>query len=82
LREAWREQIRYNSMCTERKITMAGRPDQRFCSLLVRWERGNHLNQGGAIYDMTSGAWWVPSGQCLAALKKLCLKIKCSLRRK
>jgi formate C-acetyltransferase len=46
-----------------------------FCSLLVQdcLERGKHLNQGGAIYDMTSGALvGVPNvGNALAALKKL-----------
>ncbi len=46
-----------------------------FCSLLVNdcLERGKHLNQGGAIYDMTSGALvGIPNvGNALAALKKL-----------
>lgn len=45
-----------------------------FCSVLVQdcLKRGKHLNQGGAIYDMTSGALvGIPNvGNVLAALKK------------
>jgi len=80
LLEAWREQIRYY---TEVHVTADNINDwaledltpNAFCSLLVQdcLERGKHLNQGGAIYDMTSGALvGVPNvGNALAALKKL-----------
>lgn len=77
---AWRDQISYytqvhvtadniNDWALEEMVPNA------FCSLLVNdcLERGKHLNQGGAIYDMTSGALvGVPNvGNALAALKKL-----------
>jgi len=45
-----------------------------FCSVLVQdcLKRGKHLNQGGAVYDMTSGALvGIPNvGNVLATLKK------------
>lgn len=80
LLEAWRDQIQYytqvhvtadniNDWALEELVPNA------FCSLLVNncLERGKHLNQGGAIYDMTSGALvGAPNvGNALAALKKL-----------
>lgn len=77
---AWNDQIQYytrvhvtadniNDWSLEQVVPNA------FCSLLVHdcLERGKHLNQGGAIYDMTSGCLiGVPNvGNALAALKKL-----------
>ena len=77
---AWRDQISYYTQVhvTADNINDWALEDMvpnAFCSLLVNdcLERGKHLNQGGAIYDMTSGALvGVPNvGNALAALKKL-----------
>ena len=77
---AWNQQIQYY---TRVHVTADNINDwslekltpNAFCSLLVNdcLERGKHLNQGGAIYDMTSGALvGIPNvGNALAALKKL-----------
>ena len=80
LLDAWDQQIRYYTQVhvTADNIndwTLEQLTPNAFCSLLVNdcLERGKHLNQGGAIYDMTSGALvGVPNvGNALAALKKL-----------
>jgi len=77
---AWNQQIQYYTKVhvTADNIndwTLEQLAPNAFCSLLVNdcLERGKHLNQGGAIYDMTSGALvGVPNvGNALAALKKL-----------
>lgn len=77
---AWNQQIQYY---TKVHVTADNINDwsletmtpNAYCSLLVNdcLERGKHLNQGGAIYDMTSGALvGIPNvGNALAALKKL-----------
>jgi len=82
---AWREQILYYTQVhvTADNINDWALEDMvpnAFCSMLVNscLERGKHLNQGGAIYDMTSGALvGVPNvGNALAALKKLVFEDK------
>lgn len=77
---AWRQQLAYY---TQVHVTADNLIDMvleelvpnAFCSALVQdcLSRGKHLNEGGAIYDMTSGALvGVPNvGNALAALKKL-----------
>lgn len=80
LLDAWNQQIQYYTRVhvTADNIndwSLENLTPNAFCSLLVNdcLERGKHLNQGGAIYDMTSGALvGVPNvGNALAALKKL-----------
>jgi formate C-acetyltransferase len=80
LMDAWNQQIQYYTKVhvTADNIndwTLEQLTPNAYCSLLVNdcLERGKHLNQGGAIYDMTSGALvGVPNvGNALAALKKL-----------
>lgn len=76
---AWREQLTYytqthviadniNDQALEEMVPNA------FCSMFVHdcLERGKHLNEGGAIYDSTSGCLvGIPNvGNVLAALKK------------
>ena len=80
LTAAWREQLLYY---TQVHVTADNINDHAleemapnaFCSLLVNdcLERGRHLNQGGAVYDSTSGCLvGTPNvGNALAALKKL-----------
>ncbi|MEA4907994.1 MAG: formate C-acetyltransferase/glycerol dehydratase family glycyl radical enzyme [Anaerolineaceae bacterium] len=77
---AWRQQMEYY---TRLHVTADNIIDyaleemvpNAYCSMLVQdcLGRGKHLNQGGAIYDMTSGALvGVPNvGNTLAALRKL-----------
>lgn len=80
LLEAWRHQLHFytklhvvadniNDLVLEEMVP------NPFCSALVRdcLARGKHLNEGGAIYDMTSGALvGVPNvGNALAAIKEL-----------
>lgn len=77
---AWRDQLGYY---TKLHVVADNIIDQAlgelvpnaFCSVLVQdcLNRGKHLNQGGAIYDMTSGALvGIPNvGNVLAALKKV-----------
>ncbi len=76
---AWREQLHYYTglhVIADNIIDKALEElvPNAFCSLLVQdcLGRGKHLNQGGAIYDMTSGALvGIPNvGNVLAALKK------------
>ena len=77
---SWREQLEYytrihvtadniNDKALEELVPNA------FCSAFVHdcLTRGKHLNEGGAVYDMTSGALvGLPNvGNALAALKKL-----------
>lgn len=85
LLHAWRDQLQYYS---EAHVTADNINDKAleemvpnaFCSVLVQscLERGKHLNEGGAIYDMTSGALvGVPNvGNALAALKKVVYETK------
>ena len=77
---AWREQL---EAYTRLHVTADNIIDQAleemvpnaFCSLLVQdcLQRGRHLNQGGAVYDSTSGCLvGIPNvGNALAAIKTL-----------
>jgi len=80
LLKAWREQLHYY---TQVHVTADNINDRvleqltpnAFCSMLVHdcLKRGKHINQGGAIYDMTSGSQigFPNVGNALAAMKKL-----------
>jgi len=77
---SWRKQLRYYTQAhaTADNINdwVLGRlTPNAYCSMLVHdcLERGKDLNQGGAVYDMTSGSLvGVPNvGNALAGVKKL-----------
>ena len=85
LLKAWREQLFYY---TQVHVTADNVNDRvleqltpnTFCSMLVNdcLKRGKHINQGGAIYDMTSGSQigFPNVGNALAAIKKLVFEEK------
>ncbi len=77
--DAWRNQLEYFTklhVIADNIIDKALHDlvPNAFCSMLVQdcLNRGKHLNQGGAIYDMTSGALvGIPNvGNVMASLKK------------
>ena len=77
---AWRDQLKIYThlhVAADNIIdqTLEEMVPNAFCSLLVQdcLERGLHLNQGGAVYDSTSGCLvGIPNvGNALAAMQKL-----------
>ncbi len=80
LLDAWRKQLRYYTQvhvsADNINDWVLGRlTPNAFCSMMVHdcLERGKHINEGGAVYDMTSGSLvGVPNvGNALAGMKKL-----------
>ncbi len=83
--QAWKEELEYYTRLhviadNTNDIALEELVPNAFCSAIVQdcLERGRHLNEGGAIYDMTSGALvGVPNvGNSMMTIKKLVFEDK------